>query len=267
MNKKEIAWGKTQIYDLFKLVENFRTTNKPLLKAFESFALISNRKPNSIRNFYYYQLKIFEKNKNLAKDFNINLDLHKKNEQKFFTAQEVKLSMGKINELLSKGYSVRRACQEVAGGSLQLMIRLQNKYRSELKQKTTAKKNNVLFMPNKKSGLTDDEINSLFLGLVKIVKKSARDNLDANLIFQVQSANNELRKSIKNLADKEREVKILRKKFELLSNEKLKLKEEIKCLRSQNVEMLKAEQYPVKFNNLKSYLNQLDKKRAKKESN
>jgi len=267
MSKKEIAWGKAEVYDLFKLVENFKTKNKPLLKAFESFAIISNRKTNSIRNFYYFQLKEFEVNKILAKEYNINLDLHKKNEQKFFTEQEVELSMGKIATLLDKGFSVRRACCEVASGDLKLMIRLQNKYRSQLKVKNAAKSNNVLFMPNKKSGLTDDEINSLFLRLVKIVKKSARDNLDANLIFQVQSANSQLRKSIKDLADKDREVKILRKKFELLSNEKFKLKEEIKCLRSQNVEMLKAEQYPVKFNNLKSYLNQLDKKRAKKESN
>ena len=266
MSKKETAWSKAEIYDLFKIVENFKTTNKPLLKAFESYAIISKRRTNSIRNFYYSQLKEFEANKSLASDYNINLDLHKKNEQKFFTAQEVELSMGKITDLLNKGFSVRRACYEVASGDLKLMIRLQNKYRSQEKFKKPAS-NNILFMPNKKSGLTDDEINSLFLGLVKIVKKSARDNLDANLIFQVQSANNDLRKSIKDLADKEREVKLLRKKFELLSNEKLKLKEEIKNLRSQNVEMLKAEQYPVKFNNLKSYLNQLDKKRAKKESN
>ena len=96
----------------------------------------------------------------------------------------------------------------------------------------------------------------MLVGIVDKLIKQRKDSVAAYVKAQRQD-----------LADKEREVKLLRKKFELLSNEKLKLKEEIKNLRSQNVEMLKAEQYPVKFNNLKSYLNQLDKKRAKKESN
>lgn len=260
---KNIAWTKSEICKLFSLVEEYKQKNKSLLKAFELFATKFARKTNSVRNFYYSQLKIFENEPNLAKDFNINLEYHKKGEQKFFSSEELELSMSKIDTLLKKGFSVRKACQQVAGGNIAEMLRLQNKYHSEKHKKFESKQaSKVLVMPARKAFLSESEINSLFLGLVRLVKKSAEESAEQNLGNQIKTANFELRKSIKCLAEKEREVTLLRKKFELLSNEKNKLKEEIECLRSQNVELLKAEPQKAKMTGLKKYISKFSNESA-----
>ncbi|MDD2445367.1 MAG: hypothetical protein PHX09_00955 [Clostridia bacterium] len=289
MKKSENAWKEQDIFDLFKLVENNRRENKALVKAFEKYAKISGRKKNSVRNFYYKKLKEFEQDTESVKKYKINLSVHTKNEQKFFTPEEAELSIRKIEDLLKKGYSVRKACYEVASGDVKQMLRLQNKFRST-KQKISDylsldksnkrtfsgdsktsnsnndNKSNLLIMPNTKTVLTDSEINSLFMGLVKLVKKVAKEQCDLDLINQMQSANAELRRSIKSLADKEREIKYFRKKFDLLTNEKTKLKEELNCLRSQNAELLKIDDSPIKFNKLKNYIDKLGKKTKAKET-
>lgn len=260
--KRENSWTNTEIKTLFSLVANYKENNRPLLNAFKDFALKYSRKTNSVRNFYYAKLKEFETNLELCKDMGISLSLHQKTEQNFFSEEEFKISFKKINELIDKGYSVRRACYEVANGDLKQMVRLQNKFHNHVRKKqikSMSNVDNVFVMPTRKQSLTEEEISSLFLGLVKLVKKSAEESLQENLLKEMQSANAELRKSIKNLAEKEREVKILRKKFELMSSEKCKLKEEIKCLRIQNVELLKMEQYPARLNNLKNYIKKLNK--------
>ena len=277
--RKVNSWKEQDIFDLFKLVENYKKNNKPIVKAFEKYASISGRKKFSVRNYYYAKLSEFEKKPELAKRFQIDFKGHRKNEQKFFTPQETELSINKINNLVEKGFSVRKACFEIASGDVKKMLRLQNKYRSLNRKEVDEDKNNsqykaknlkenqklnnmgnVLFMPNNKTILTDNEITSLFMGLVKLVKKVAKEQCGLELLSQVQSANAELRKSIKTLADKEREIKLFQKKFEVLTNEKLKLKEELSCLRSQNVELLKAENSPIKINNLKNYITKLGKK-------
>jgi len=285
MRKLESAWNDQEIFELFKLIENYKKSNKAIIKAFEKYAFISNRKKNSVRNYYYAKLKEFEKDIELAQKFNIDFKWHTKNEQNFFTSEETELSMKKINNLLEKGYSVRKACFEVACGDVKKMLRFQNKYRSinhKPKKQTNQKNNfseipsndfnldkilhstknsdNVLVMPHQKTMLTDSEITSLFMGLVKLVKKTARAQCDMDVINQMQSANTELRKSIKTLAEKDREIKIFRKKFELLTNEKTKLREELSKLRSQNAELIKAGDSPIKFNKLKNYIDSLGKK-------
>lgn len=283
MKKNKPNWKEQDIFDLFKLVEKYRDENKPIVKAFEKYADISGRKTFSVRNFYYNKLREFEKSPSFAQKFNIDFNKHNKNEQKFFTPSEAELSITQINNLIKKGYSVRKACYEIASGDVKQMLRLQNKFRSfnrksinaegakqplpenlniqsKPKLNTNKQMGNILFMPNNKTLLTDNEITSLFMGLVKLVKKAAKEQYDLELINQVQSANAELRKSIKSLADKEREIKFFRKKFEVLSNEKLKLKEELNSLRSQNVELLKSETSPIKINKLKSYINKLGRK-------
>ncbi len=275
MKKNTNIWKEEEVYTLFKFVEKFKTNNQPLLKAFELFANEYKRKKNSVRNFYYLKLKEFEKNPILAQKLNINLIAHTKTEQKFFTIEETELSMNKINSLLKKGYSVRRACLEVAQGNIKEMLRLQNKYRSlKLKNKIhdcfikiknskkqlfnnnskfQQKTSNILQMPNRNNPvLTDEEIKSLFMGLVNLVKKSAIDQFDKKIYKQLQDANFELRKSIKNLVTKEQEYLNLRKKFDLLSNEQNKLKEEITILRTQNATLL-SNNFE-KINSLKKYL-------------
>lgn len=251
---KSDAWTKKEICELFSTVEKFKKDSKPLLHAFTLFAQKYARKRNSVRNFYYNQLKIFETSPKLCKEMNINIENHKKIEQKFFTKEECDENMTKIKNLLQKGYSVRKACFEVAHGDANNMLRLQNKFHSEKHAQKLQQEKKVLFMPSRNPTLSDTEINSLFLGLVKLVKKSAEENAEYLMLNKVQSANAELRKSIKEIAEKEKEVKILQQKFELLSNEKLKLTEELQSLRAQNIELLKDETNSTKLRGLKNYL-------------
>lgn len=249
----EKSWSNQEIITLFETVAEFRKNKKPLLSAFSAFAKQTGRNAQSIRNFYYAKLKEVESDKNLQNIFHINLDNHKKTKQNFFTKEEYEKSMKQINSLTQKGYSVRKACLEIAGGDLKEMLRLQNKYRS---QDNT---NNITVMPQKKqSKLSDEEITSLFLGLVKIVKNNAKENASDELFLEIEHANNELRKSIKILAEKEREVKILRKKFEILSNEKMKLNTQLQNLRTQNLELMQLESKPEKMQKLRKYLSTAD---------
>ena len=259
---KNDAWTKSEIATLFKLVEEYKFSHRPLIHAFTEFANRTARKKNSVRNFYYAQLKIFENTPNLCKEFNVNLNNHKKIEQKFFSEEELTENMEKINNLLKKGYSVRKACLSVSGGDINKMLRLQNKYHSEKHAQKTKKLGNVLFMPERKNSLSESDIQSLFLGLVKLVKKSAEENIENSLLIKIQSANAELRKSIKSLAEKEREVKILRKKFELLNNEKTKLKEEIQNLRSKNIALINSAPKSNKITGLEEYIKKITQKEA-----
>lgn len=286
MRKPESAWNEQEIFELFKLIENYKKNNKAIIKAFEKYASMSNRKKNSVRNYYYAKLKEFERDTKLAQKFNVDFKWHTKSEQIFFTPEETELSMKKINNLLEKGYSVRKACFEVACGDVKKMLRFQNKYRNlnhksknqnkpknsfsdissnelnldKILRNNIKNSDNILVMPHQKTMLTDGEITSLFMGLVKLVKKTARTQCDMDVLSQMQSANAELRKSIKTLADKDREIKFFRKKFELLTNEKTKLKEELSKLRSQNAELIKAGDSPIKFKKLKNYIDNLGKK-------
>ena len=114
---------------------------------------------------------------------------------------------------------------------------LKNKYNFETNKKFENKKEivesskkqggEVVVMPKKKTALSDSEINSLFLGLVKLVKKAAEESAEASSLQEAKSANKSLREAIVALAEKEREVEILRQKFEVVKNEKEKLKEKL----------------------------------------
>ena len=255
---KNLAWTKAEICKLFDMVEKYRQNNKPLLSAFQDFANRFARKCGSVRNFYYSQIKMFEASPNLCKEWGINLENHKKTLPKPFSKEEEKRQMAQIEQFVEKGHSVRFACKTLAGGDITQMLRLQNKYHA-----TRAKKapSNVVFMPSKKATLSENEISSLFLGLVKLVKKTAEEKAEESLKNKILSANFELRKSIKALADKQREVEMLRKKFEILTTEKQKMEEEISALRCLNVDLLKAPPHE-KMSDLKSYVKKLSQNPA-----
>ncbi|MBP3389554.1 MAG: hypothetical protein J6K71_00055, partial [Clostridia bacterium] len=147
-----------------------------------------------------------------------------------------------------------------SGGDVTKMLRLQNKYHAMHPKKEPL--TNVVFMPQKKQVLSEGEISSLVLGLVKLVKKTAEEKAEENLKSKILSANFELRKSIKALANKQREVELLRKNFEILTTEKQKIEEEIKSLRCQNVELLKLQKNQEKMSSLKSYVKKLSQNPA-----
>lgn len=241
--KKYCKWKNVEIKKLFDFVEEYVKSSKSLSRAFNDYAMQNKRKPNSVRNYYYLELNNLLENNKRAKDLGIDLSFHKKKETKFFTQEEIENQMQQIVSLKNKGYSTRKACLEIARGDIEQMVRLQNKYRAILKkqpeyfEKFGEKKSNIISMPERKNKLTDNEINSLFVGLVKLVKSQAKQEANIYLKKEKEEANNQLRQALIELSTKEKQLSQLRKQFELLNNQSKTLNTKIENLRIENAKL------------------------------
>lgn len=263
-------WKDEEVKKLFDFIENGRKNNVPLIKLFSQYAHLTGRKPNSVRNYYYIELEALQEDESRTKKLGIDLSIHKKNDQKEFSDDETRELVMKILQMTSKGISVRKACLTLANGDITQMVRFQNKFRtvvvkqkelfdeclSKLQTKDTKyiskRPDNVIAFRNNKTSLTDSDINSLFLGLVKLVKKQATEQATKNQEIEITRANNMLRKTLVSLRQKEDEIKSLQKNFKLLSKENEKLSEEIKLLRGKNAELLSSQ---TKMQGLKKFAN------------
>ena len=263
-------WKDEEVKKLFDFIEDGRKNNVPLIKLFSQYAHLTGRKPNSVRNYYYIELEALQEDESRTKKLGIDLSIHKKNDQKEFSDDETRELVMKILQMTSKGISVRKACLTLANGDITQMVRFQNKFRtvvvkqkelfdeclSKLQTKDTKyvskRPDNVIAFRNNKTSLTDSDINSLFLGLVKLVKKQATEQATKNQEIEITRANNMLRKTLVSLRQKEDEIKSLQKNFKLLSKENEKLSEEIKLLRGKNAELLSSQ---TKMQGLKKFAN------------
>ena len=250
-----LSWKHEEISDLYSLVEKYKTQAKPIFSAFTEHANKYGRKNTSVRNFYYKSLSEFSKNTTEAKKYGINLAQHKKMSPEIFSDEE-KIKLDKIKSFVAGGMSVRRACYKLAEGDAKKMLRYQNKYRSQNFQKPQF--DNVITMP-KKTGLSDTEINSLFMGLVKLIKRCAMEQVSGKMEMEVKSANDALRRSLIELASKQKEIESLKYNFEMLKNEKLLLKEELGALRSETAKFLSKKIHGEKLSSLKNFVGKLDK--------
>lgn len=250
MIKKYCRWDKQEIKKLFSHIEQCGVKGMTLTKAFESYSDISGRKPNSIRNYYYAELENLQRNEGQRKKLNIDLTLHKKTNPNFFSENETTKIMQDINDLVKKGFSVRKACLDLAGGDITKMVRLQNKFRTVKKEtnKNVTMPQNIISMPQKTTQLSENEINSLFLGLVKLIKSSVRQELNLKMQKDTENANSLLRQTLVNLSNKEHQIAKLKKSFEILRVQNQKLDEKIKLMRVSNID-----QKTQKLDELKAY--------------
>ena len=255
-------WKNEEVKKLFNFIENYVKQGKSLSFAFKDYALSNNRKPNSVRNYYYLELNNLLNNEKRVNELEINLSLHTKKQANFFTEEEVKTQMQKLIELKNKGYSVRKACMTLANGNIEQMVRLQNKYRSILKNNPqyfeSLGNNNIIKMPERKSKLSENDINNLFLGLVRLVKNQAKQEANLFIKKEKEHANMIFRQTLVDLANKEQEINSLRKQFEVLKNETKKLNETVKTLRTENTK-LKSD----KNDKLKKWIEKETKKQKK----
>ena len=247
--KPYCLWKDEEVMKLFHFVESYTLKGKSLSVAFKDYAFSNNRKPNSVRNYYYLELCNLIENTDRAKKLKIDITLHQKKQANFFSQEETNAQMKKILDLKNKGYSIRKACLTVANGNIEQMVRFQNKYRSLLKNnpeyldQLSGNKTNIISMPVRKQNLTDNEINSLFVGLVKLIKSQARQEANLNIKNEKERANEILRQTLVDLANKEKQLKILRKKFELLKNESLNMSKNIETLRAENAKLLQTDKH------------------------
>lgn len=276
MNENKIShWKEFEIKKLFTLVEDYKKQNLSLSKCFSTYANLTNRKPNSVRNYYYQELSFLENNPDQCKKLKIDITKHLKVVGKSFTKEETNELIKNIINLTNKGYSVRKACLELANNDVNEMVRLQNKYRSviskdsellnttlnSLKEKGIFKKqpSNITVLPVRKNKLNDNDIQSLFLGLVNIVKKSAEENANTTLKNQLQEANNNLRKTLVELTKKEIEILNLRKEFKMLSTKNDTLTKQLSYLKIKTAQLSKS-----KMEKLENYLTSKNTELSKK---
>jgi len=123
-------WSIAQTQKLFGYAEEAINKNKGLMWAFNKTSKEAGRSVNSVRNYYYSQLKMFELVPKLADDLNITLVKSGREQFELFEQSEIDSLVKKILVGKANGSSVRSTISVLAGGDTKLALRLQNKYRS-----------------------------------------------------------------------------------------------------------------------------------------
>ncbi len=214
-------WKDEEVKSLFGEVEKCKKEKKSLKQAFVSHAGKFHRKPNSVRNYYYHEVDNLLQDKERCRRLEIDLKNHEKSHfENFDKIQEEEL-FEKIENLVKKGHSVRSACREISGGDLSLMTRIQNKFQN-MKRKVV-KKDNIIPFQNKQKVLTENDINSLFLGLVKLIKKTALEEAKQNFM----PSNELLKKAFADLSKKDMQIDELKANLQRLKIENKMLRREL----------------------------------------
>ena len=227
-------WDNSEVKELFDVVEDYKTKNKSLKLAFAIHAQKYGRKPNSVRNYYYHEVDNLKSDDKRLSSLGINLQLHEKTNVVYFSPEEEEELLNDIDEMVKKGVSVRKACLTLSGGDINQMLRFQNKYRNYLaKNKKEYETNlqteekvmpsNVVTFKKMSKTLTDSEVQSLFMGLVRLVKRTALEESEYLYREKLESANNSLRQMISKLDGKEREFEKLKEELNVVKNENSRL--------------------------------------------
>ena len=118
MKGTHTGWTEQEDAALLSAALDARRARQPLKSAFDAIAEQTARRPNSVRNHYYTQLKPAEKT-----------------EPAFlpFSEEETDRLLETVLLALSNGQSVRACTLEMADGDTRRMLRYQNKYRALLK--------------------------------------------------------------------------------------------------------------------------------------
>ena len=112
------GWQKQEIDTLQKSIDEAAQTGESLRSVFDRMGETLGRKPNSIRNFYYAQIRAQSQDMERALPFET------------FSQDEVSQLIKHVLTARAQGMSVRACVRRLAGGDRTLMLRYQNKYRS-----------------------------------------------------------------------------------------------------------------------------------------
>ena len=117
------GWSDMENKLLWETADEAQQQGLPLKAVFEQIARQTGRRPNSIRNYYYAQVREHDGGAERPARFVP------------FTQQEVDWLMEQVLVARSAGQSVRSCLQKLSGGDHSLMLRYQNKYRAVLKSR------------------------------------------------------------------------------------------------------------------------------------
>ncbi len=230
---KILGWEIKDIKVLVNMAEG--KGENSLLEVFNEYGKLTNRKPFSVRNFYYKLCNLYENDDKIREILNKNGIEINTTSFHFSNMETEKLLIALLDNRDHK--SVRQKCLDLANGDMKLMIRYQNKYRNTLKnapelvervQKLlekrniatrAIKRNNISMMPiQHQKGVSNKDIEALFWGLVRLVKKSAEENIETTLKREAEFANTALQNSLIDLRRKEVLIAELREQNAELKN-------------------------------------------------
>jgi hypothetical protein len=255
-NDNYSKWKNSEVIKLFNFITDCRQKNIPLIRAFDEYSTFTGRKPNSVRNYYYQELKELEKNSSRKDLLGIDISAHKKQEFKEFTEKEEYDLAFFILQKRRQGRSVRSSCIELSRGDVSVMIRYQNKFRSLIKQNPTLIESinkkldeiegvktvtgKVLNFPKanpaKINGkLSDEELKGLFMGLVKLVKKSATLEISSTLKAECNYLGKNLRHTLVAMSKKQKAIIELTERNKSLKSKLGLLEEKVKQLRTKSI--------------------------------
>ena len=118
------GWRPEETDMLWQEIRAAAETGAPLRGVFERMGQTLGRKPNSVRNYYYMQLR------DQAGD-----ELKRAAPFETFSEEEVHQLLRSVLLARGKGQSVRACVMGLSGGDRSLMLRYQNKYRAILRKK------------------------------------------------------------------------------------------------------------------------------------
>ena len=116
------GWQKSEIDALARRIDEAARTGESLRSVFDQLGQELGRKPNSIRNFYYAQLRARE-------DGGVPRALPFET----FAPDEVEQLVERVLTARGQGKSVRACVRELSDGDKTRMLRYQNKYRSTVR--------------------------------------------------------------------------------------------------------------------------------------
>ena len=118
------GWREDEIDQLWREIQRANASGQPLRSVFEEMGGRLGRKPNSVRNYYYMQLRGQEGD-----------TLRRAQPFETFTEAEVRSLLKSVLRARAQGQSVRACVMALSQGDHARMLRYQNKYRSLLKKR------------------------------------------------------------------------------------------------------------------------------------
>lgn len=119
------------------------------------------------------------------------------------------------------------------------MLRYQNKYRNAVKQKESKSGGaDIIKFSSKRQGLSESDITSLFMGLVRLVKRNITSEIEQKQQKDKESLNEKLRKATLMLGEKDHEILTLKEKFDKLRQDYQALNQKMMKLKCEKASLL-----------------------------